>query len=202
MLRLESLGIRGMMTKTRPPLQSGRVETIVRGGEVFSSSFGSDDGVLAACSKSIEAILGSSIPSARLEHDAQRFGFLERGLSGSAIFSPQQMQILGFIWGLSGKTCTTCFLVSQFQIHARTRLTSGERGVLRRVLSSPSYQSTEAEIRQGSAQVFEWHESTSVSGRMGGIKNRKPEIRGPKEARSLKSENQRSSVIRPLRLGS
>jgi hypothetical protein len=44
-------------------------------------------------------MLGSSIPSARLEHDAQRFGFLERGLSGSAIFSPQQMQILGLIRG-------------------------------------------------------------------------------------------------------
>jgi hypothetical protein len=47
--------------------------------------------------QSMEAMLGSSIPSARLEQDAQRLGFLERIFPGSTIRSPQQMQILGFI---------------------------------------------------------------------------------------------------------
>jgi len=77
---------------------SGQADTTLRCGEAFCSGC-SGDSAAAECSKSIEAMLGSSIPSARLEHDAQRFGFLERGLSGSAIFSPQQMQILGFIRG-------------------------------------------------------------------------------------------------------
>jgi hypothetical protein len=45
----------------------------------------------------MEAILGWSIPSARLEQEEQIFGFLERALPGSIMGSPQQMQILGFI---------------------------------------------------------------------------------------------------------
>jgi hypothetical protein len=43
----------------------------------------------------METMLDSSIPSARLEQEAQMFGFLERRLLG-LIGSPQQMQILGF----------------------------------------------------------------------------------------------------------
>src|SRR5436190_23669110 len=45
----------------------------------------------------MEAMLGSSIPSARLEHEAHRLGLREREFSESAILSPQQMQIVGFI---------------------------------------------------------------------------------------------------------
>jgi hypothetical protein len=46
----------------------------------------------------MQEILASAIPSARLEHEAQMFGFLERALPRSSIGSPQQMQMLGFTW--------------------------------------------------------------------------------------------------------
>jgi hypothetical protein len=46
---------------------------------------------------SSEAMLGSSIPSAKLEQAAQMFGFRDKALPFSAIRSPQQMQTLGFI---------------------------------------------------------------------------------------------------------
>jgi hypothetical protein len=42
-------------------------------------------------------MLGSSIPSAKLEQEAQIFGFLESPCSAWAMSSPQQMQMVGFI---------------------------------------------------------------------------------------------------------
>ena len=45
---------------------------------------------------SMEAILASSMPSARLEQDAQILGFLDKALPGLIMDSPQQMQMLGF----------------------------------------------------------------------------------------------------------
>jgi hypothetical protein len=44
----------------------------------------------------MEAILDPSIPSARLEQEAQIFGFLDKAFPGSLIGSPQQIQMLGF----------------------------------------------------------------------------------------------------------
>ncbi len=40
----------------------------------------------------------SSMPSSMLEHEAHMFGFRERASPRSDIGSPQQMQILGFIF--------------------------------------------------------------------------------------------------------
>jgi hypothetical protein len=56
----------------------------------------------------MEAMLVSSIPSAMLEQDAQRLGFLERIFPGSAIRSPQQMQMLGFILVSADKGTLGC----------------------------------------------------------------------------------------------
>jgi hypothetical protein len=64
--------------------------------------------IAGAGKKSMEAMLGSSIPSARLEQDAQRLGFLERIFPGSTIRSPQQMQILGFILVSADKGTLSC----------------------------------------------------------------------------------------------
>jgi hypothetical protein len=76
-------------------------------GSVVSAS--SSPAFIATGGKeSREAMLGSSIPSARLEQDAQRFGFLERVFPGSMIRSPQQMQILGFILVSADKAPSAC----------------------------------------------------------------------------------------------
>lgn len=48
-----------------------------------------------AASRGIEAS-EASMPSARLEQEAQMFGLRERLLPEALIGSPQQMQILGF----------------------------------------------------------------------------------------------------------
>ena len=59
---------------------------------VFLDCGRSADGV-----SSSEAILGSSIPSAKLEQEAQMFGFRDKALPFWIIRSPQQMQTIGFI---------------------------------------------------------------------------------------------------------
>jgi hypothetical protein len=56
------------------------------------SGFGASEGGRG----SMEAILAPSMPSARLEQDAQILGFLDKALPGLTMGSPQQMQMLGF----------------------------------------------------------------------------------------------------------
>jgi len=96
----------------------------------------------------METTLLSSIPSAMLEQDAQRLGFLERIFPGSAIRSPQQMQILGFILVAAVKGTLSCPRKSQLFNSCRSQR-RWETCSKRLQLSYPLYKTTEPYIRQG-----------------------------------------------------
>jgi hypothetical protein len=70
----------------RTPAGSGRA--IDSAGEDFCKS---------VAITGLNGSYSSLIPSAKLEQEAHKFGFREREAESSAMDSPQQMQILGFI---------------------------------------------------------------------------------------------------------
>ena len=61
----------------------------------------------------VQGGLGSSIPSERLEQEAQTFGFRESVLALSAKGSPQQMQIRGLILSADSLTHDKAVSVNQ-----------------------------------------------------------------------------------------
>jgi hypothetical protein len=61
-----------------------------------SDGASSGEGVSAGSGELMKATLGSSIPSAMLEQDAQTFGFLDKTFPFAIMGSPQHMQTVGF----------------------------------------------------------------------------------------------------------
>jgi hypothetical protein len=80
-------------------MESGYRPVLETGSMVAGIFFGLAGSEATHCSK--EAMLGSSIPSAKLEQQAQMLGFRDKALLFSPIGSPQQMQTLGFIHATS-----------------------------------------------------------------------------------------------------
>lgn len=88
---------RSLEKKTFPYCRGAPIPAGTWRWEAASPGFGDTSGARGVLARGREAMLASSIPSARLEQEAQMFGLRDKTLPPSVIGSPQQMQTPGFI---------------------------------------------------------------------------------------------------------